>query len=259
MPIEDCSMVCAGSDVQYCGGPDRLELYSTTASQTSSTQVPTPTPTHVEAIGDYAIVGCWTELYPGRTLSQAVKLDDGMTIEMCADFCSSFRYFATEYGRECYCGSHIATNSESADLEDCSMACAGDPTAYCGGPNRLELFMNPDIVGGQPEQPAAAGDYSLVGCRKEPDGRRALNGKATASSSMTNEACADFCQDFEYFGTEYGSECYCGNELPEDAVEAAAGECNVLCSGSVMEYCGAGFRLSVYQKKDEEIVSPTSA
>lgn len=248
-------MICGGDDTQYCGAGDRLELYSTTSAPPTSTSTAAPTPTHVEAVGDYALVGCWAEIPDGRALSQRTRAGSDMTNEVCADVCSGFRYFATQYSSECYCGSNVSPLSLSADLGDCSMPCAADSSSYCGGPSRLELYMNPDIAGGKAEQPLAAGDFSYLGCRRELNNARALTGKATSGTDMTNEACATFCADFEYFGTEYGGECYCGNKLPKEAAEAEADDCNMLCSGSVVEFCGAGSRLSVYQKKEEEIIA----
>lgn len=177
-----------------------------------------------------------------------------MTNEMCAEFCSDFRYFATEYSHECYCGSSLAADTESAPLEDCRMTCAGDPLSFCGGPDRLELFMNPDVVGGLAQQPAGAGNFSWVGCQTETSGGRAMSAKSTASDDMTNEACAEFCVDYEFFGTEYGRECYCANTIAAGSEEAAAGDCNKLCSGSVVEFCGGPNRLSVYQKKEDAIL-----
>lgn len=135
------------------------------------------------------------------------------------------------------------------------MTCTGDDLSYCGGSNRLELYMNLEAEGGDPQQPAAAGDFVWLGCQVEVfDGPRALSDASTADDGMTNEVCADFCADFEYFGTEYGRECYCGNELSEDSAEAPAKDCNMLCGGAKVEYCGAGNRLSVYKKPAPEDV-----
>lgn len=247
-------MVCSGDDTQYCGSGNRLELYSTTATITSATPTPTPTPSHVETVGDYTLVGCWTELSSGRALGQRATSDPDMTNELCADFCADFRYFATQFGDECYCGSHVAKATESAPLEDCDMTCAGDSLSYCGGPDRLELYMNADVVGGETEQPAAAGDFAWYGCQTEIDGGRALGEAATTADDMTNEVCAEFCAEYEFFGTEYGRECYCGDEIGDESEEATAGQCNMLCAGRVLEYCGAGNRLSVYRKKGAEIL-----
>lgn len=248
-------MVCHGDDTQYCGDNNRLELYSAVSAPPTSTSTAAPTPTHVEAVGDYALVGCWTEIPNGRALNQRSHSGSDMTNEACADVCSGFRYFATQFSSECYCGSSVSTRSEAADLADCNMPCAGDALSFCGGPSRLELYLNPDVPGGRAEQPLAAGDFSFVGCRKEPSDARALQGQVTSGTDMTNEVCAAFCADYEYFGTEYGGECYCGDELHDEAAEADVGDCDMLCSGSVVEFCGAGFRLSVYQKKADEIIA----
>jgi hypothetical protein len=172
-----------------------------------------------------------------------------MTNEACATYCKSYKYFGTEYGSECYCGSFLADSSKTAPLEECNMACSGDQYEYCGAGGRLELYQNPNITTGNPEQPAAVGDYVLVGCQTEGNNTRALAGSAVAQDNMTNEVCASFCKDFQYFGTEYGRECYCGNTLDVSSTVAPATECRMLCAGINTEYCGAGNRLSVYKKK----------
>ncbi|OTA02666.1 hypothetical protein A9Z42_0030630 [Trichoderma parareesei] len=249
-PLDECNMVCAGDASEYCGAGNRIELYSTTVTQPPT---PTGTLTHEPTVGPYTLVGCWTEGSGDRALGQKATIDPDMTNEACAEFCSDFRYFGTEYGDECYCGSFLAGSSATAPLADCNMPCAGNEFEYCGASNRLELYINPNVTGGNPEQPAAAGDFVFVGCQTEGNGTRALTGAATATGTMTVEACAEFCADFTYFGTEYGSECYCGNTLAPSSLKAPAADCNMLCSGNELEYCGAGNRLSLYTKKPEEL------
>ncbi|KAL1842674.1 hypothetical protein VTK73DRAFT_3070 [Phialemonium thermophilum] len=99
-PLSECDMVCSGDATEYCGAGNRLELYSTTA-----TQSPTPTPTATLAVkptvGAYSFVGCITEGVGIRALSEDSYAADDMTLESCAAFCSDFTYFGTEYGREC--------------------------------------------------------------------------------------------------------------------------------------------------------------
>ncbi|KAH6611106.1 wsc domain containing [Trichoderma cornu-damae] len=249
-PIDQCNMVCGGDASEFCGAGNRLELYSTTVTQPPS---PTGTLTHKPTVGAYTLVGCWTEGQGVRALGQKATLEAGMTNEACAEFCSGFRYFGTEYGDECYCGSFLDATSTTAPLADCNMPCGGNQFEYCGASNRLELYINPNLTGGSPEQPAAAGDFVLVGCQTEGNGTRALTGAATATGTMSNEDCAAFCANFTYFGTEYGSECYCGNALDPSSLKAPASDCNMLCSGNELEYCGAGNRLSVYTKKPAEL------
>lgn len=100
--LSECDMVCGGDSTEYCGAGNRIELYSTTASQTVT---PTPTPTATLAVkptvAEFSFVGCVTEGDGVRALSADSYADDDMTLESCAAFCSGFNYFGTEYGREC--------------------------------------------------------------------------------------------------------------------------------------------------------------
>lgn len=282
-PVEECNMVCGGDPTEFCGAGNRLELYSTTATRTA-TATTTPTPTSGPAIkptvGDYTFVGCQTESTTGRALSgKAVLADDTMTLELCADYCSGFTFFGTEYGRECYCGDSLGAGSASAPPTECNMPCAGDATAFCGAGNRLELYRLSTVSSTTPSNPPSTApptgtptppptpshipsippSFALLGCYTEGVGARALSAKTFASADeMTLEACAAFCEGHRFFGTEYSAECYCGDALHATAVEAAGGlgECGMVCSGDGGQYCGGPDRLSVYES--DEAVPPPS-
>ncbi|QUC18830.1 uncharacterized protein UV8b_03071 [Ustilaginoidea virens] len=248
--VGECNMVCGGDAGEYCGGSNRLALYSTTSAPASAT--PTATLSHKANVSPYTLVGCWAEGNDARALKQNFTTSDKMTLEACATFCKSYKYFGTEYGSECYCGSYLTGGSKSAPSEECNMACSGDPYQYCGSASRLELYRNPNVTTGNPEQAAAVGDYALVGCQTEGNGTRALGASSLAQDDMTNEVCANWCKDYDYFGTEYGRECYCGNKLDASSAAAPAAECGMLCAGSEAAYCGASNRLSVYKKKKQQ-------
>ncbi|KAI1214879.1 heme peroxidase [Annulohypoxylon truncatum] len=137
-PITDCNMVCGGDSTEYCGDSNRLELYSTTASQPTPTATLAPKPT----VSSYVRVGCYTELSNGRALTGAAYADDAMTLEMCASNCTGFTYWGTEYGRECYCGDTLDSGSTVAPDTDCQvMVCSGNHDEYCGASLRLELYQ----------------------------------------------------------------------------------------------------------------------
>ncbi|KAI1410905.1 WSC domain-containing protein [Hypoxylon sp. FL1857] len=136
-PLTDCNMVCGGDPTEYCGDSNRIELYSTTASQPAPTATLAPKPT----VSSYVRVGCYTEIPGGRALTGAAYADDAMTLEMCASNCTGFTYWAAEYGRECYCGDTLDSLSTQAPDTDCSMVCGGDRYEYCGAGMRLELYQ----------------------------------------------------------------------------------------------------------------------
>ncbi|KAI0122886.1 hypothetical protein BJ170DRAFT_116294 [Xylariales sp. AK1849] len=201
---------------------------------------------HIPTIASYSLVGCWTEGANGaRALgAKSTTSSDSMTLEDCATFCDGYHYFGTEYGGECYCGNTLDSTSENATLADCSMTCAGNRLEYCGAGDRLELYYTSVTHG--PSQPPAVGSYSWYGCQTEASNARALAAKGTASDTMTLDTCAVFCAGYTYFGTEYGRECYCGNEFSQGSSSASAGDCAMVCEGNGKQFCGAGNRLSVY-------------
>ncbi|KAF4508098.1 hypothetical protein G6O67_004522 [Ophiocordyceps sinensis] len=176
-PDLECGMNCNDNATEYCGGPGRLNLYrlgapptssstpgSTTTttgptSTSSSASVPTPTaPAVKNTVGKYRFQGCWTEATNSRALVGSSYADDKMTLEACAKFCDAFTYFATEYGRECYCGNSIQEGSVKAiNQNDCSFPCAGDGTGYCGAANRLQLYKLSDSATTMPPSASLTG------------------------------------------------------------------------------------------------------
>lgn len=130
----ECGTVCAGDRFEYCGGPERLELYYTNATGGAS-QPP--------AVGGYAWFGCRSEAGAGagaRTLAAKSYAGDEMTLDACAGFCEGFGFFGAEYGRECYCGDALSESSEEKNATECDMVCAGDKKQLCGAGDRLSVY-----------------------------------------------------------------------------------------------------------------------
>ncbi len=188
---------------------------SSTSATAATTTTVAPTPAVKPTVGGYVFVGCQTEGTGVRALGGATFAYDEMTLESCMGNCTGFDYFATEYGRECYCGNTLEASSSPAAAEDCSMVCGGDPTEFCGNGNRLELYSTtatrtttatPAPTGTLAVRPTV-GAYTFVGCQTEATAGRALSGNSYADDSMTLDSCATFCSGFTYFATEYSREC----------------------------------------------------
>ena len=154
-------MPCNGNPLEYCGGPNRLNMYTKLGGgQTSSTSatatlnatissatnsIPTASvtaaapshgPVHVPKVGNYAYAGCWNESAAGpsgiRTLTGAVFYDTtNMTVEECAKSCAGSPWFGIEYYHECYCGQSPSVGSAMVDLGDCNFVCPGNSSEYC--------------------------------------------------------------------------------------------------------------------------------
>ena len=88
-------------------------------------------------------------------------------------------------------------------------------------------------------------DFASLGCYVDNNPSRALPNSNGTSPKQTPQQCALKCRanGYKYSGTEYASECWCGN--PSPSTSAPASDCNMKCSGDSTQVCGAGNRLSV--------------
>ena len=72
------------------------------------------------------------------------------------------------------------------------------------------------------------------------------------SDNNTPQQCAQHCSDlgigYSFYGVEYSSHCWCGNELPsEDLKEIDMSSCGMACSGDSLQICGGTHALLVGQ------------
>ena len=250
----DCDMNCPGKVKEVCGAGNRLTLYSlggkssgassisssstssvasssassfASSSTSSSTTTSTPTaqatgPIAVQTAGSFSYQGCYSEGTNGRALAATSTADNAMTVQKCASFCSGYKYMGVEYSSECYCANTIASGAVLA-TNGCSMACSGDATSLCGGPNRLNFYlrsgdstsstasMSTSSTAKPTSQPSSgpktvlkAGAFGYQGCYTEATSSRALSEKSSAQGSMSVEQCSTFCSGYKYMGVEYG-------------------------------------------------------
>ncbi|OAA67471.1 WSC domain protein [Cordyceps fumosorosea ARSEF 2679] len=96
------------------------------------------------------------------------------------------------------------------------------------------------------------GGFKYAGCFKD-TASRALNGKVRPNiGRMSNEKCVAECKKlgFSAAGTEYGGQCYCGNELVgSERLDNSA--CNITCEDNATSQCGGSWALSVYSETGE--------
>ncbi|KAH6874786.1 cell wall-binding protein [Thelonectria olida] len=96
-------------------------------------------------------------------------------------------------------------------------------------------------------------NFTIYSCVSEPSSGRVLKSQPLNLNNMTVEMCLEKCWAYKYVGVEYGVECWCGNALDLDGNNAATpgknvsdSDCNFLCPGDKLAYCGAGNRLNMY-------------
>ena len=98
-----------------------------------------------------------------------------------------------------------------------------------------------------PTHVPSVGTCSRIGCYTEATNDRALTPFAfTDYVDMSPEICGALCPGYDYFGVEYGGECYCGNTINAGSTLMDDSECSFPCPGYPGELCGAGNRLDMY-------------
>ena len=228
----DCNMPCAGDSAELCGAGMRLSVY----------QLGVAAPVNPDTVADFGYSGCYTDSVDVRTLPGSTVTSPDMTLTTCAALCADYHYFGLEDGDQCFCGMDLDPTTKTTESE-CQLKCAGDKSLVCGGTLRLTVYKKAEPPA-PPSNPATVGAFSYQSCWTDSVGVRSLNGKSEMQADLTVETCAAFCDGYAYFGLEYSTECYCGDELAGEA--AAEADCGMLCGGSASEWCGGPNRLNLY-------------
>jgi len=97
------------------------------------------------------------------------------------------------------------------------------------------------------------GSWTYQGCYTDANtNERALIWQSILTTNNSATTCLNLCAEYGYMaaGTEYGDECYCGDDshlIASGSTKAADTDCQVICSGDPSHYCGGGSRLSYYK------------
>ncbi|KXJ84959.1 carbohydrate-binding WSC, partial [Microdochium bolleyi] len=193
--------------------------------------------------------GCWTDR-GARSLTKDMGNTQTNSVETCTKKCADAGYALAgmEFASQCYCGNEMTSKATQITERGCFQPCSGDSTQICGGGSRLSVWGTdkPKVLS-PPKSPATVGAYQYAGCYKDNQGAKAMSVGKPGGSTLTLEKCAAACSGYNYFGTEYASECTCANVLIGTGnSKTAESECSMTCSGDPAQFCGDGNRLSLY-------------
>lgn len=259
----DCNMPCSGNSSETCGAGNRLSVFW-------SGVAPPPPPETVPSVGLWQSLGCYSDGNV-RTLGFGVNTDGPNTIESCTEACFNAGYplAGAEYSVQCFCGSSFAAGAGPTPLSDCNMVCAGNSSEFCGGPNRLNVYnytgslpSGPSNPGGgngggggggagsgvSPVESGLPTGWTYAACYVDNAFGRIFQTQLPDDPNLTVESCVSSCnsQNFTLAGMEFSTQCFCGDELINGAVEGSEADCSMGCGGNANEACGGPNRLSVY-------------
>jgi hypothetical protein len=260
-----CTMTCDGNPQETCGGPDRLNLYTSgtgtgtgVAAPTTTTSTPTPT-----LPVNWSLVGCYSDDVYARTLGNRIQIvggDGNMTPEGCITACNAagFLIAGVEYSDECYCDNSLQNGGTTATdgYAQCTMTCDGNPQETCGGSDRLNLYASGTeaaVITATPSSALTGGQWSLLGCYTDDVYARVLSNRvivAGGDGDTSVESCQAACAilGYPFAGVEYSAECYCDSTIRNGGATASDGysQCTMPCNGNPTETCGGSNRLDMY-------------
>ena len=97
--------------------------------------------------------------------------------------------------------------------------------------------------------------YSYQGCYSDLIPSRSIRTLSTWGRGDSTTACITHCAaaDFDFAGTEYGGQCFCGHEIEKiQAKKVDEGQCKTPCEGDTKEICGGTGAISIFQKAGKE-------
>ncbi|KAJ3308254.1 hypothetical protein HDU76_004049, partial [Blyttiomyces sp. JEL0837] len=219
-PATDCTFPCNSNKSEICGAGNRLSSYIflKNAPVSSSSSIPPTTTLSSSIIASTTSTSISSTTASPTPTSNWLPIDSGCLLD----------------------------------------AVNGQPRTFAnllGGGLSVEGCIAKAVAGGfistpTPTNTNLPSNWTYLGCFKEGSSGRALASKQidTPVSGMTNGYCAQQCfaNGFLISGTEFASQCYCGNDVRNGGGVVANGDCNMPCSGNPSDNCGAGNRLSVY-------------
>ncbi|EKM51417.1 uncharacterized protein PHACADRAFT_263528, partial [Phanerochaete carnosa HHB-10118-sp] len=266
-PLTDCDMTCAGNSSEFCGGPNRLNVYNFTGTLPHGPTNPgggggggggTPVfPVESGLPTGWNYSACYVDNAFGRIFTTEIPDNQNLTVETCVSTCNgqNFTLAGMEFAVQCFCGDELINGAVTAPDSDCNMGCGGNATEACGGPNRLSVYTSTGNVTALPipvaQNTSLPGNWTFQGCIQENTTARVFPWQLILPTNNSAETCLSQCSAFGYgaAGMEFADECYCGdvsdftNNSPGFANET---DCNIACSGDAIHICGGANRLSYY-------------
>jgi Domain of unknown function (DUF1996)/WSC domain len=167
--------------------------------------------------------------------------------------CPVFSFYSDDINNGCKIPASVyeSVTGDLTDLPGCNPVQSGPevavPVSGCGAPTTIGApqYNYVDMTKSK--------GWAYIGCAPDYGGQtRTLTGPSLDQGDMTNEKCVSSCesQGYTIAGTEYSTQCFCGNSTAPDRSPPPGllGNCMMPCAGNSSEMCGGSSLISLYQK-----------
>ncbi|KAK8153638.1 WSC domain-containing protein [Phyllosticta citrichinensis] len=252
----NCNMQCASNSTQYCGGNGFLNLYALpSAPSPSSTNCSATTTSSGSAASSTATgLSCPSSNGTNNNVFGARLIARNGTYVSSATTTSASGSNATASATSALStSSAVASGIASSSSAPASASPTVTPASNSNSNSSSSLSpsVSSAVVSSTSTPTASATPAALpsgvvsLGCYVDTGNPHPLPTQIYGNSSNTPALCASACRaaGYQFAGTQYSSECWCGNTLP--ATNTSLSDCSMTCSGDSAQKCGAGYRISV--------------
>lgn len=163
-----CSMTCAGNPNEYCGGPNRLNVYKLSSPSSTSSRASTTSISSSQASTTTSRASTTSSQLPTTTTRASTTTSRAPTTSSQTSTKASSSTLTSS--------STVKTSSSTT-----SKTAGATPTVYPGDDT-----------------------FDYAGCYVDSVGARALPKQPMANNQMTVESCLSACSQYTYAGIEYG-------------------------------------------------------
>lgn len=236
----ECNMPCSGDSTQTCGAGSRLSLYQSCAGGDC-------TNAFVGFVGEIGSLANNAGSGNGTSASSGTKSSSGSSPSSAPS--SAAASAPASSAKSAAATSAAATSVKAPKAAATSVAAnnaAATSAAASAGP------ISTGSSSSSTSNTTLPSGWTAAGCYSDSLSSRALTGETFAwwGEKITTSNCAAHCAEkgFSLAGTEYGGQCFCGNEL-NSSTKQADSDCNMACDGDSTQMCGGSLRLSVISSK----------
>ena len=239
--IGGCNMPCAGNSNELCGAGSRLSLYQKCTGTCQNAQfglagegvtVPAVIPVPTPSICGATTAPTGTVVVAGAASSPVSSQSSAVAANVEAPAPTVSKEVAASNAESIPAGDGLSTSPSSTPLSSPSVSTASVSSSQ--GNSSVTLPSG----------------WTSAGCYSDALNPRSLSGITFAwwGQKISSSGCASYCEGkgYSYAGTEYGGQCFCGNELVNSEPQPST-DCDMPCEGAASEVCGGPARLSVFK------------
>ena len=146
--------------------------------------------------------------------------------------------------------SPTASPTTSPTTATANTTTVGPTTAITTTANTTTLSPSPSPTAvPTPGQNETVSTWTSHGCAIDSGDNRILTGWSDIfMKSLTTDDCLSTCEDkgFKFAGTEYGEQCFCGNDIPTQ-IHFDDAQCTIACAGNATEKCGGFWAMNLFE------------